>query len=124
VQRFGGAVNVHLHFHTLVLDGVYVHEPDGTLRVHAASPPKDEDVRRVVARVRRQLPTAAAHHRRGPCDAHQGRSRHNCAVDIHTSSDGEGGPELGEGSIRGWDSLLVQMAERSTNQQQSEEETI
>src|SRR5207244_12678123 len=23
VQRFGGAVNVHLHFHTLVLDGVF-----------------------------------------------------------------------------------------------------
>ena len=55
VQRFGGAVNVHLHFHTLVLDGVFVHEPDGTLRFHAASPPTDEDVRRVVARVRRRL---------------------------------------------------------------------
>jgi hypothetical protein len=55
VQRFGGAVNVHLHFHTLVLDGVFVHEPDGTLRFHAAAPPTDEDVRRVVARVRRRL---------------------------------------------------------------------
>ena len=55
VQRFGGAVNVHLHFHTLVLDGVFVSEPDGTLRFHAASPPADEDVRRVVARVRRRL---------------------------------------------------------------------
>jgi len=32
-----------------------VHEPDGTLRFHAASPPTDEDVRRVVARVRRRL---------------------------------------------------------------------
>src|SRR5207245_8145232 len=47
VQRFGGAVNVHLHFHTLVLDGVFVSEPDGTLRFHAASPPTDDDVRRV-----------------------------------------------------------------------------
>jgi hypothetical protein len=55
VQRFGGAVNVHLHFHTLVLDGVFVQEPDGTLRFHAASPPTDEDVHRVVARVRRRL---------------------------------------------------------------------
>jgi len=29
VQRFGGAVNVHLHFHTLVLDGLcgYPHSP-------------------------------------------------------------------------------------------------
>jgi hypothetical protein len=34
VQRFGGAVNAHLHFHTLVLDGVFVREPDG----HATLP--------------------------------------------------------------------------------------
>ena len=55
VQRFGGAVNVHLHFHTLVLDGVFVREPDGTLRFHPTAPPTDDDVRRVVARVRRRL---------------------------------------------------------------------
>ena len=55
VQRFGGAVNVHLHFHTLVLDGVFAREVDGTLRFHPASPPTDDDVRRVVARVRRRL---------------------------------------------------------------------
>jgi len=55
VQRFGGSVNAHLHFHTLVLDGVFVQEPDGTLRFHATSPPTDGDVRRVVARVRRRL---------------------------------------------------------------------
>jgi hypothetical protein len=55
VQRFGGAVNAHLHFHTLVLDGVFVREPDGTLRFHPAAAPTDEDVRRVVARVRRRL---------------------------------------------------------------------
>jgi hypothetical protein len=54
VQRFGGSVNVHLHFHTLVLDGVYVQEADG-LRFHATSPPTDEDVRRVVVRVPRRL---------------------------------------------------------------------
>jgi hypothetical protein len=54
VQRFGGAVNLHVHFHTLVLDGVFVREADGTLRFHPAAPPTDEDVRRVVARVRRR----------------------------------------------------------------------
>jgi Putative transposase len=37
IQRFGGAVNTHLHFHTIVLDGVFVREPDGTLRFHPAS---------------------------------------------------------------------------------------
>src|SRR5206468_4011827 len=44
VQRFGGAVNVHLHFHTHVLDGVFVRDGDGTLRFRQASPPTDEDV--------------------------------------------------------------------------------
>jgi len=55
IQRFGGAVNAHLHFHTIVLDGLFVREPDGTLRFHAAALPTDDDVRRVVARVRRRL---------------------------------------------------------------------
>ena len=31
VQRFGGALNLHVHFHTLVLDGVFVQDADGTL---------------------------------------------------------------------------------------------
>jgi hypothetical protein len=55
VQRFGGALNLHVHFHTLVLDGVFVRGPDGTLCFHPAAPPTDDDVRRVVARVRRRL---------------------------------------------------------------------
>jgi hypothetical protein len=48
-------VNAHLHFHTIVLDGVFVRESDGTLRFHATALPTDDDVRRVVARVRRRL---------------------------------------------------------------------
>jgi hypothetical protein len=55
VQRFGGAVNLHVHFHTLVLDGVFVCTPDGTLVFHPGAPPTDEDVQRVVTRVRRRL---------------------------------------------------------------------
>src|SRR5207244_8340258 len=43
------------HAHTLVLDGVFVRESDSALRFHPASPPTDDDVRRVVARVRRRL---------------------------------------------------------------------
>jgi hypothetical protein len=30
VQRFGGALNLHVHFHTLVLDGVFARGADGT----------------------------------------------------------------------------------------------
>jgi hypothetical protein len=55
VQRFGGALNLHVHFHTLVLDGVFVRAADGTLPFHPAPPPTDDDVRRVVGRVRRRL---------------------------------------------------------------------
>jgi hypothetical protein len=55
VQRFGGALNLHVHFHTLVLDGVFVQDADGMLDFHAAAPLTDGDVARVVARVRRRL---------------------------------------------------------------------
>jgi hypothetical protein len=55
VQRFGGSANLHVHFHTLVLDGVFVRDGDGALRFHPAEPPTDADVAGVVARVRRRL---------------------------------------------------------------------
>jgi hypothetical protein len=55
VQRFGGSLNLHVHFHTLVLDGVFVADGDGALRFHPAPAPTNDDVRRVVARVRRRL---------------------------------------------------------------------
>jgi hypothetical protein len=31
VQRFGGALNLHVHFHTLVLDGVFVTSSSASL---------------------------------------------------------------------------------------------
>ena len=31
IQRFGGALNLNVHFHTLVVDGVFVREPDSSL---------------------------------------------------------------------------------------------
>jgi hypothetical protein len=38
VQRFGSSLNVHVHFHLLCLDGVYV-EDGGALRFEPAPPP-------------------------------------------------------------------------------------
>jgi ribosomal protein S27E len=32
IQRFGGALNLNIHFHMLYLDGVYVDHPNGTAR--------------------------------------------------------------------------------------------
>jgi len=36
VQRFGSALNLNVHLHALVLDGVFARGADGTLRFHAA----------------------------------------------------------------------------------------
>ena len=55
VQRFGESLNLHVHFHTLVLDGAFVRQADDTLRFEPAAPPTDADVRRVVRRVYRRL---------------------------------------------------------------------
>lgn len=50
-QRFGSAMNLNLHYHCLVLDGVYAREDDGALRFHASRPPSTEDVEVLVQRV-------------------------------------------------------------------------
>ena len=36
IQRFGGALNLNVHLHTLAVDGVFVREPNGSLRFVAA----------------------------------------------------------------------------------------
>ena len=57
VHRAGASLNVHVHFHVLCLDGVYVETEakDGTLRFEAAPAPSREElhetVRYVYARV-------------------------------------------------------------------------
>ena len=49
VQRFGGALNLNVHFHSLVLDGV--HDPGDGLRFRPLPPPSDGEVERVAHRV-------------------------------------------------------------------------
>ena len=39
IQRFGGALNLNVHFHMLLLDGVYVERADGTLRFRRVGAP-------------------------------------------------------------------------------------
>jgi len=53
VQRFGGALNLNVHFHSLLLDGVYASGPDGALRFLPLPPPEDAEVERVVGQVAR-----------------------------------------------------------------------
>jgi hypothetical protein len=48
VQRFGDALNINVHFHTLALDDVYVEDDDGFVRFHQVGHPTNEEVRRIV----------------------------------------------------------------------------
>jgi hypothetical protein len=53
VQRFGGALNLNVHFHTLVLDGVY--DPGDGLRFRPLPPPAEKEVERVARSVARGI---------------------------------------------------------------------
>jgi hypothetical protein len=51
VQRFGSAVNLNVHFHTLVLDGVFTSAPEGgPPPFHPLAPPTDDQVAQVLER--------------------------------------------------------------------------
>ncbi len=55
VQRFGDALNLNVHFHTLALDGIYVADNDGKLAFRRVGPPGDAEVARVAERVSRRV---------------------------------------------------------------------
>jgi hypothetical protein len=55
LQRFGDALNLNVHFHTLALDGVYAGYGRPGMRFRALPPPEDIEVRRVVERVARRV---------------------------------------------------------------------
>ena len=51
VQRFGGALNLNVHIHALVLDGVFARGDDGHLRFHGATELDAADVADVLAAI-------------------------------------------------------------------------
>jgi hypothetical protein len=51
IQRFGSAVNCNVHFHTLVLDGIFAPDATGALRFAPAPTPTDREVARLVATI-------------------------------------------------------------------------
>ena len=57
LQRFGSAMNLNLHFHTLALEGAFVYEPDPNRRPEfiALAPPNGDDVARVLVGTARRL---------------------------------------------------------------------
>jgi hypothetical protein len=52
LQRFGGSLNLNLHFHAMVLDGVFTRDEDGTARFDETGAPTQEALQRIVRRVR------------------------------------------------------------------------
>jgi len=55
VRRFGGALNLNVHFHSLVLDGVDAEDAKARVRFHPLCPPDDEQVARVTDRITRRI---------------------------------------------------------------------
>lgn len=55
VQRFGGALNLNVHFHSLLLDGVYVREEGGRLRFQRLPDPSTENVERLAWVLREKI---------------------------------------------------------------------
>ena len=54
VQRFGGSLNLNVHFHTIVIDGVFVRGPAGALGFVALPEPTREQLQALVASVARR----------------------------------------------------------------------
>lgn len=44
IQRFGSAANLNLHFHTLMIDGIYQRAPSGCPVFHPVPPPDERGV--------------------------------------------------------------------------------
>jgi hypothetical protein len=53
IQRFGSALNLNIHFHTIALDGVY--EAGETPRFRRVDPPSRDDLDRVLSRARLRI---------------------------------------------------------------------
>lgn len=54
IQRFGSALNLNVHFHTLMIDGVYEIRPNGAAVFHPVPAPSDADVAALVEHIRPQ----------------------------------------------------------------------
>jgi hypothetical protein len=55
IQRFGDALNLAPHFHSLVLDGVYAADQNGQPEFHELPPPEDEEIVAVATAVAKRV---------------------------------------------------------------------
>ena len=62
VQRFGAALNLNVHGHALVVDGVFAEDGSGGLRFHPAALPTDEELEDVLGTIERRIRRVWARH--------------------------------------------------------------
>ena len=55
IQRFGGSLNLNIHFHALVLDGVHVEQAAGPLRFHALPDPSGRELLELTGVIARRV---------------------------------------------------------------------
>jgi hypothetical protein len=55
IQRFGGAINLNIHYHTLVLDGVFTTSAPDAVQFHPLPPPTDAEVAHLVTTIRARI---------------------------------------------------------------------
>ena len=60
IHRFGSSLNAHLHFHCVVIDGVFDATPTGGVVFHAATGLEANAIAQVQAQVRRRLARACS----------------------------------------------------------------
>ena len=68
IRRFGSSLQLNVHFHTLVLDGVFSEARPGPLTFHPAPQPSDDDVAHVLATVRARVGRLLARRHLEPAD--------------------------------------------------------
>ena len=51
IQRFGSSLNLNVHLHMLILDGVYTTRSDGTVRFHQVNAPTQNQLENLLAKL-------------------------------------------------------------------------
>lgn len=54
IQRFGSFLNGNVHFHTIIADGVFADQPDGSVVFEPLPPPSDAEVQALTERIVRR----------------------------------------------------------------------
>ena len=55
IQRFGSSLNLNIHFHALLPDGVFARNADGTVGFVPISPPSDDEILAITIKIYRRV---------------------------------------------------------------------